>query len=85
MVLLIPGQLNTIVTQSLQWMPIISNYEIRHITKWFFFFLSLYFFYMASCCSSSVLSAETYCLQYAINELFNALNESILNVIVFVP
>lgn len=42
-------------------------------------------FFMASWCSSSVLSAETYCLQYAINELFNALNESILNVIVSVP
>lgn len=30
----------------------------------------------ASCCSSSMLFAETYCLQYEINELLNALNES---------
>lgn len=34
------------------------------------------FFFKASCCYSSVHSAEMYCLQYAINELLNALNES---------
>lgn len=40
------------------------------------FFLFLFFFSKASCCYSSVRSAEMYCLQYAINELLNALNES---------